>query len=471
MILRRLTIVLCLLAPLPSTSFAAGCGTPFTLVPFRDMKGIRTRWETVVFKIPGESFNDFLKRKDERASIQPNLGNLYLEAWAKALTDIGANIGEINLEPDRFMSTVPFLSEAQIDAYWNAIMKPFMFRNGSDIEAIDTAREHFKKFEYTIEQRDDILLRFLAAFDELPNPPALQFFVHQREFFQSTATPAAREARITEFVTSFSRFINKAKTACLDHLLSGIRLGEHSNKVMSDFLPLLVDLATRINAATGDWLKTRNFLSNGGGHGAEYVGISGVTYPFFDNMSLQTENFAFGYKWMQFPESPTGPQNITRFMEAAICDPQTQRLCDSSSSTDWEIYLGVNLGFNELAAYINASNRPDYAQVSFVGDSSDTMFGLSTITNGVLGDKPALVALRKLFQQASQDAALTSRWIGKLVMLHSTTLEGDADPKTDSGFSIYLSYPDNNGDNPLIQTQTFEEWRDWFEPAPPESCP
>jgi hypothetical protein len=443
------------------------------------MAGVRTRWETVTIRDRGESEDQWLSKKDQRASIQPNLGNLHIEAWLKSLVDMGANMSELNIDPERQLSESPSLTSEKIDAYWNAILKPIAERTPVDVKAIEVARESFKRRQFTPEQRDELLLRFLGAIEQIRQREAwarrgagakIHFLLHQREWFRSSDSPAQRAKRINDFVTSMSGFINKARARCLDHWIAGIRLGEHANKEFQQLLPLLVELARGVNAQTSGWLRGRLFLANGGGHGAEYKGILSVhdpndssrPYDFWGEIAKETKGFAFGYKWMMFRSpTPRGPSNITEFMESAVCDPVKRRRCDPGSQSDWEKFLGKELGLQELITFVNSGRDGDYANVIFVGDSSDSIHLLSDARNGALTLKPALLAIESLFQSAAATPTARTRWSGKLFMVYSTNAEGDADPKGDSGFSLFLASPKGNGDRPVPAVESIQQWKSW----------
>jgi hypothetical protein len=235
---------------------------------------------------------------------------------------------------------------------------------------------------------------------------------------------------------------------------------------MYDFLPLLVRLATAINAKTNGWLKTRLFLANGGGHGAEYLNIhkAHAKYHFYPKIAEQTRAFAIGYKWMEFPDA--AGRHIDGQMETYDCDPTANvRRCKRDAKEDWKFYLRQGLGFDDLQYFINQSLHPNHAHVVFVGDSSDSIQLMTTLTSvgGVetLQDDASLQAVRELFDTAKWDGKYAARWNGRLFCQHSTTVEGTADTDLDEGFSLYDGDGSKWGTEAVRRQRTIDKWDSW----------
>jgi hypothetical protein len=249
----------------------------FRDIPFDWFRGIRSRWVT-------SGLPDDLGK---RFSIVPDLGGQSLEMWMRAIENTGANIAEINLDPSNHLIDLNNNPKGRIplsDDEWRLYTSAYYEQHFSSCTAENTttclsqeesailikAREKISNYDYTVEQRNSQLVDFFNRLNQLKRACRInghvQFIIHQRLWFRQKDAQAPygisaknfdqeRAKTISTFVGDFSRFINDAKRAQVSNWLIGIRLGEHANKDMRDYLPLLVDLATQINVNTADWLK------------------------------------------------------------------------------------------------------------------------------------------------------------------------------------------------------------------------
>jgi hypothetical protein len=439
----------------------AACNAGPPLPPIDKIRGIRTKWLSL--------------RPDARNSVQPDLAHLTLGEWMRNLEKIGVNIAEINLEPRRKLLRA-VLSPTALQATIDAIYTPASQRTPAQRERMALYENQIAPhWEYTPQQRDDILLDFLRRLEALRRKGEIagtvRFIIHQRLWFRQGDRPRLvymRGQRLREFVDDMTTFIRRADSECLGHWIAGVRLGEHSNTDMSELLPLIVDIARAINAQTGGWLKSHLLTVNGGGWGANYRGIDHVVgpddapFPFFADIARETAEFTFGYKFMQFHKPYAG---ITGHMAAAFCGPY--RYCNISSVADWDEYLGQILGLEELISYLNANHQryPAYANVVFVGDSSDSIAELVEAEPGDrLVDTSAMVALRHLFVEAGPVAAS-----GKIFMNGYNTAANWRKPiefngggrAVDVGRALY--FVDQAGKGQLL-TQSYRLWKDWPRP-------
>lgn len=527
------------------TTFACNA-KEFQLLDFNALRGVRTRWETL------------LSAPDDRFTLQPNLGGRYLGVWMRSLEveNVNANMGELNLDPSRLLlsagSELADTDCANVDANkatcpseWKAYKVALYNTNLQTSDVYKKVRGKVSRYEYTSAQRNNLLIDFLDHMENYKKrcrfKGTIQFLVHQRLWLRdpSFKTPLGkyfyphdqqgvlikksfdkmRSTDVESFANDMSDFINLAKDhknskgvrEPLDHWLAGVRLGENSNKDMQDFLPLLVNLATKINQKTISneypigWLTQRMFLANGGGWGSYYRNIESVKdgqgkqYAFFKNMAAQTAAFSFGYKWMDNdvehslksislsmllascfaePATATTPvQEVLKLSDQGENMPNYNNSCVKSvmnpansiefdqSVEKWKTFLGDAHGFRALRRFVNAGTKafPKHANVIFVGDSSDAlgsnMVSLNTLVGEqeVLADQPALRALREMFNYAHDEAK--TGWSGKLFMLSSNTV-GD-DPKTlaDEGRALYrVSAPNVPA---ILQTKSLNYWSNW----------
>ncbi|HVH76259.1 MAG TPA: hypothetical protein VM755_15200 [Stellaceae bacterium] len=441
---------------------APACTAPTGPPPaIAKIKGIRTKWLSL--------------GRDRRNSIAPDLAHLPLKVWMKDLEAAGVNLAEINLEPQRKLARRPGLSPQAFKQTLDAISTPSNDRSAAQREAVSLfENEIAPHWRYTRKQRDDIQLEFLRRLEDLRRKGEIagtvRFIIHQRLWFRAGPRPNLayrRGRRVGEFAQDMATFIRRADAECLGRWLAGIRLGEHSNGDMNELLPLIVSLAHAVNAGSGGWLKTHLFVVNGGGFGAEYRGIrhvlepDGRPFPFFAEIAAETGAFAFGYKFEEFVPRHFA-QGIDWHMAAAACGPQ--RACNPASVADWEQYLGNDLDFNGLAAYLKANRQryPADAHVVFTGDAADavaSMVGLDA--DGKLVARPSLVALRNLFSRAGPVA--TS---GKIFMNGYETPENmrghyRKGGPLDIGRALY--FVGNAGEAQLLR-QGKRIWDDWPRP-------
>ncbi len=446
----------------PAFAAATACNAPVS-PPLRvsQIKGVRTKWLSFA--------------PDKRNSIEPDLAHLSLRRWMDDLHRVGVNLAEINLEPRRKLARRSALSDRQLHEVEDAIST----LRGARTPAQKSLMERFEDsiaphWEYTVSQRDEILLDFLRHLQALRARGAIagspRFIIHQRLWFSpgsSRRKRRNRRVRADEFADDMAGFIRLADAHCLGGWIAGIRLGEHNNNDMNEFLPLVVRLARGVNEGTGGWLKTHLFVADGGGMGAEYRGINhvlgrnGQPYPFFRDIAQETGAFTFGYKFERLLRSDHG---IRGYMMIQHCGPQ--RFCNVHSVRDWEKYLGKILGFDDLVSFLKA-NRARYprdANVVFVGDITDAAVNLVRLgNNGTLEDRAPMTALRHLFIKAGPMA--TS---GKIFMNGFNT---DANIRrqnyregklvVDIGRAFY--FVGNNGEARFLP-QSYRIWKDWPQP-------
>lgn len=424
-----------------------------------NVRGVRTKWQ-------------FTSGNDARHSIQPDLGGLPPLQWMKALESAGANLAELNLDPRGKLASSDAASQSQIDSYVAALAEPRASWNPSQEQLAGLfENELIPNYAYTVQFRDNVLLAFLMRLENLKKAGAisgsLKFILHQRQWFRpgkSARAQALRNVRVNEFAADMAEFIELARQNCVDHWIAGIRLGENFNQGMSLYLPILVDIARQVNQKTGGWLKTRLFVANGGGMGAQFddidqvTSVSGKPFNFFDLIAQETGSFAFGYKWMQF----TGRDQrfIRRIMANSDCS--SGKRCDAQSVADWQFYLDHSLGLGDLKKFIDANRASDsrHANVVFAGDSSDSLTLMISKSGGKLTAKPELRALYELWPGSG-----TPGWSGRIFMNGFT--EADTSPqlqdglKTDIGMSLYFVDPAGKL-SPLRESMAF--WNSWPEP-------
>jgi hypothetical protein len=419
-----------------------------------EIDGIRTKWE-------------FRAKENFRRSIAPDLAGLDPATWIQRLQAAGVNLIELNLDPSSKLARSSEVSDPEFKAYIGSLYT----RSSEWTQEQSRARSTFRNKlvpsnRYTVAQRNAVLLSFLERIETARSdglitgaPP---FLLHQRLWFRpgkKERQQSRREARIAEFASDMGDFVQLAKQRCLDHWIAGIRLGENGNSEMSEYLPVVVELARAINERTGGWLKSHLFVANGGGMGAQYAGFEAAAKheAFFSKISHETGTFSFAYKWMIHGGRKGG--GIAKQMESADCDQG--RSCDPAATSDWETYLGQRLGFEELAHAIKAerSAYPKHANVVFAGDSSDSLALLvDRKSDGALSDSPELKAVRKLWPR---------EWRGKIFM--NGVVGPNASPRLnqgatpDVGFALY--YADDKG-NVRELTQSMNLWKSWpSEPA------
>jgi hypothetical protein len=421
------------------------------------VRGVRTKWLSLT--------------RDRRNSIQPDLAHLPLREWVKDLETAGVNLAEINLEPARKLASQPTLSPGDLDKTIEAIYTPESARSADQRARIAAYQNDIAPhWNYTPEQRDTVLLDFLRRIESLRQKGEIagtvRFIIHQRLWFRAGFRPRLierRQRRVEEFADDMAGFIRRLDQACLGHWIAGVRLGEHSNDDMNELLPLIVELARAVNARTGGWLRSHLFVVNGGGWGAEYRGIDhvvgpdGRTFPFLPDIAAEAGGFAFAYKFEQFRPGRFA-FGITEHMASAACTAGRQ--CDPNAVGDWEQYLGNSLGFNELAAYLNANRRqyPAVAHVVFTGDTTDAVTKMVRPgSNGRLADYPALAALRHLFLKAGSVATE-----GKIFMNGYSTAETMRNYRSegaiDVGRSLYFVNT-SGAARPLPQSERI--WQGW----------
>lgn len=135
-----------------------------------NLQGVRTKWRSL--------------SRDERNSIQPDLAGLTIPTWMEKLGDISVNAAELNLEPRRVLIKSPKITEDNWSAYISYVVNGGPAPNNvSEIE--DTV---IPNHQYTVSQRDRLLISFLQKIDDEYRAGKIQntvgFLLHQRLWFR-----------------------------------------------------------------------------------------------------------------------------------------------------------------------------------------------------------------------------------------------------------------------------------------------
>ncbi len=483
--MRKTLLYAVLLAPLLllallATGAEAQAPSPTTI------HGVMSRWEIANIQV------------SEQYSITPDLKNQYLAAYLNQLDQKGVNTAVINVQPSVTanqtcnLPTQQSISTQDWNNYTVALFLPDAAKNATQLQAFDSVRNTIENRNctngYTLAQRDSVILTFLQRVQTLYASGAIsgnvKFFLDQRRWFQTGIDAQTRTRLEGEYASDLADIVTQAQSRGLAQWLLGIRLQEHNNGNMSELLPLIVDLAARVNSQTNNWLQTHTFIVNGGYYGADYNGIQRVLCPandgtyqftctqgqnfsFFALIAKQTGAFAFGYKWMEVNWRGNQGQYMGGAARAycqsyiAGCDP------NNLTAANWTQFLNDQVngtGFVNLKTFINnhAAQYPNHAQVVFIGDSSDSVFQMVTPSNGALADLPQMVALRALFQDAANGGG---GWSGRIFMDAYSDRDFEPNDPTDVGHS--LAFVDYSSLNHSGSSQAFYEpasvafWQQW----------
>lgn len=511
----------------PTLTCAADNATP---VQPNDVHGAVTRIQTYPHALPG------VTGKGNILTIQPYLANQFLGAWMRNLELAGANMGEIYLETDPSSGAWPTTQGGPITTtdwnnYTSAALTPYKWMSWSQPTTGSYSNQpslyamtsnlfshpgDAKLQNLTVAQRNQMIVQFLSQLETLRNTGMIcgnvQFVIVDRKWFPTGDTAANRISNEVSWAETASTFINTVNTAGYGDWLAGVMLIEPQNINMSEYLPIVLDLTYRLNAATGNWLKTHLMIASGGGDGDQFgansgdpnnpfTPISGVLcpagtgyqftctqgalLPFFGLISQQTGSFAIGYKLFTLDSTLTA----TDYCNAYLTPP-----CDTASLTasKWMAYLNNSqngLGFGALGNFIasHAATYPSHANVMFIGDSADGLY-LELQTDGTtLSATPLYTAIQTLFRN---NAAAGGGYTGGIFMdsyfdwdlLPSQTSPVDrgssfffadcspyavnsyvinnASTLTQSGFSSEIATDCPAGVAPNPQSQAF--WADWF---------
>jgi hypothetical protein len=319
-----------------------------------DYHGPRTKWKTMS------------GYPSTRGTIPPDLLGLSVADWVAELQEAGANMATINVEARNNLLTNPIH-----DTY-------------------SLTEENIANEEYTPGQRDILLVDFLlavqAAIDANLIDGDFSFNAHQRLY------PNHNAAKEQDFIEDFSGFINAAKTAGVDHLISGIRLGENGidaeNGDSNYLLELALFWAMGINSNTGDWLKNNACLAiSGGDRGMFFNGIDNKSNSptFFQEISQETASFAFCWK---------------QFILNGVGNKMTSLGYNENSTADWLSFMHNDCGFKDLEKFIDThkADYPLHANVIFIGDSAD---GMKKIKRGGGAYGAEYTAITEMFTSAS----------------------------------------------------------------------
>jgi hypothetical protein len=453
--------------------------------PPNAMRGVVSRIEINPEKGPGVV-----------SSVNPALANLDLVAWVRNLEQSGVNMAQLYLQPDVNLAQAPLIDTKAWHDYLDAALLPYSRMTPAQRDAYKTVRDRItgrNGARVSAEQQIDVHLAFLARLEALKNEGkicgSVQFIVVERRWFLTARDPIPDPPLRRQFdneeiyARTMADFLNKAAYSGLDHWLAGIMVAEYTNTSMNQILPLTVDLATRINGLTHNWLRSHLMEMAGGGFGNQFAGIDGTVCPanadradsgyqftckpgqpfdFFGLITRQTGTFSFAYKAFNWKNAPTPASYCNG------CDPK------SMSVVDWTGYLsdpGRGLGFSDLASFVNrnAATYPQAANVTFIGNASDNIFKMVEVVNDAAGShlepKPQLIALESLFRSGAQKGG---GWSGRMFM----DAYADRDrrstinsPSVDDGTSLFFvdaPHLDLEGKATVVpnpQSQAF--WRAW----------
>jgi hypothetical protein len=489
---------------------APGLSCPRVASSPDQFRGVMTRWEiNPSARLGGDTR---LGSNEVRYSVTPYLSGKPLRDWVNLLESTGVNLGILNLDPsiklggdvvpaDEWADYLDFLYRRYPDAHQRSV--------------INAVRQKIVNYEYTPEERDQAQLEFLRRLERLKNAGEIcghiRFSVDQRLWFIFAvdlmtgkpiyATPAQILQKEEQFAQDLADFINQARAAGLDHWLIGIRLVEPALADMRQLLPIVLDLAIRVNAATDGWLQRpeHGFIASLGGWGADAAGINSVpcpeagggTYqftcrpgeplPFFELMKPQTGWFAFSYKFEEFNHGVNyydqRELSIDGVMRAYCA---TFNVCDADSLTtdDWVHFLSDpvrGLGFSDLADFIgrNAARHPRHANVIFAGDAWDALQAMTSLPQAVCANPADLCALRAV-SRLFTDAAGRSpgRWSGHIFLdgTDDRSTTGVAAGRSDDGRSMYSVRYDpitfRGSRRTFVNQRALKFWRSW--PSLPE---
>jgi len=382
-------------------------------------------------------------------SVHPAMQDQDLATWMRQIEEVGVNMAELILVPNDHLAAQEAISVGDWQAYAEAALLPFSERTPAQQARLKSIRDRIAAKngvkDVTPAQQDQVLLAFLKRLEALKAAGQIcgnvQFIVVLRRWFPTATDPSNRRAtekRLSSeevYARTVADLINAAGEDHLDHWLAGVMFTEHTNTDMNQLLPIIVDLAARINGLTHNWLKSRLMIATGGGFGNQFNGIDKVTCPdgadgtdggyqftcrsgrpldFFGLITKQTGSFAFGYKLFNWNTAPT-PLSYCQ-ARRRDCEPK------NLTAADWTDYLNdpkAGLGFADLASFVNrnAAAYPQTANVIFAGNSADSIFKMVEATPEPSGTRlapaPNLVALTTLFQDAARKGG---GWSGRLFM-------------------------------------------------------
>lgn len=287
--------------------------------------GPRTKW-SIYPEISGGA---------SRHSIIPQLSDLSVAQFMYYLESTGANAATLNLENRRSLISTP------------------------KHDVFELTPDQINNANYTAGQRSILLTNFLIdvqkAIDKGEILGNIRFHIHQRLYLRKELQ------REQEFITDFSNFINLCKARGVDHLIAGIRLGEHGTDGSKYLLESALRIAAAINTNTNGWLKEHGGLEwSGDGYGRDFSNINNhgtLSVTFFEEISKYTGYFAFCYKAF------------------GVGGELTDAGLNKNNAADWQTFLGENLGLNQLIEMIKTAREkyPNHANVLFIGDSGDAL--------------------------------------------------------------------------------------------------
>jgi hypothetical protein len=469
--------------------------------------GVMTRWQTSSKTACQHSFGGYADEPDCPRSlmftITPDLDGLRLYDWVAALAAAGVNTGVIYVMPSNRIGIPPLIDQAQFQAYNQDIYLPPASLTASQKQTILQVGLAISKREYSVAQRNYAILVFLQQLQSaFPHSPPISFILDERAWFikhlnqDGEPVPMAlRDVFALEHVYTddISGIVNIAARQHLDHWLAGVRLSEYAAKDWNLMGPVMVDLATGINANTYGWMAAHSFIGAGGGWGQYWNGIDTMqcpatagwrvapctgAFPFFKYLSPQVGYFAFGDKFMEFGKpqqymlhgNPSGLKYT--YINGEIIDfcakNSSGYACENANTPtvkDWQVFLDDDmdgLGFSDLVRFMkgNALEYPQLANVVFEGDNSDSIATMSG-AKSMNGRR----ALDILFRHASTSSG---SWSGKIFM------DGFDDTSTvprprfygDSGYSLLTTnYSDFMFTPPQPQiwlnTHSMAAWSNW----------
>ncbi|MCG8696758.1 MAG: hypothetical protein MI922_01795, partial [Bacteroidales bacterium] len=301
-------------------------------------QGLRSKW----------LIDENLAVQNGRNTVEPDLAAMSVSTWITKMEEAGANILEINLENSTGLVS-------------SKIHDLSTLRNWRDNDPVQY-RTACANGEITPHQWRMLLIDFLL--EAKATGTSIKFAIHQRIYPGSVGSD-----KYWVFVNDMSNFINKAIDKNVEDMLLGPRLGENG---MYNDMDLLLEFSYNaskdINAQTGNWLKTHNYQTNGGGRfGAKFKNIDDAALRFENNygknffkaMEEETGSFCFGYK---------------HFMDGGINTKMQEAGYNIDSQDDWQTFIKNDLGFSDVRKIIwdNRKDYPKHANIIFYGDTGDS---------------------------------------------------------------------------------------------------
>jgi hypothetical protein len=379
----------------------------------------------------------------------------------------GVNIAQLYVQNNASLPQTPYFSDADWNAYIGPASKTYQTMTWGPAGSYDSQPEAYANVLFQIAtsngiqnvtpsqlaQQDVVLLTRLQALKAAGMICGnVQFVIVDRHWFpdQTTVPPPAPGTLEQQWADTATSLITAVDNAALDSWLAGVMLSEAQTHDMNQYLPIALDLATRLNAPaeTNGWLKSHLLIIAGGGNGDEFNGINSVicpsgsgyqfvcthnsALPFFNLMKQQTGTFSFAFKLFNTTGTVTPPEYCN---EHPPCDPNNMTV------NNWIAYLSDDqegLGFSDLVTFVNANaaTYPALANVMFIGDGEDHLKSMLTTSGTTVTAGPAFTALQTVFRNG---AVHGGGWSGGMFM--DTYYNVDIQPANlpdDNGSSLFF---------------------------------